>query len=583
MESPSKRLKMSPPDLDAQQDFVSFGDDEGALGYAENDSHDQYTPFRSPKEPRTDAVQRRNGYDPRKDPRNAKDKPKCKHILPGHEPWILVRTKFRRRFVHNTQTRESFWRIPKGVMPGVIEFERWEKDQKEKAENVKWAEQQLQEMRDKSKAEKVNEKADEEGRSRRRRSESLQREDEEAFMAELAAQAQRDEEQDAKEAVKATQQIQPIPGADLESDSEYEVVEVTDSEGEGEDEEKDEETSERPAEQGQEQPPDEAQQEDEGPVEFGEDDIAWQLAAMGEEYGLDPEEYGDGYDEQWEEGAEGLPLSEEDASNLFRDLLDDYGISPFTPWDNIISDESEASILNDQRYTILPNMRARKDVFDSWAKDKAARLKEERATMAKRDPKIPYLALLQEKATPKLYWPEFKRKFKKEPELNDRKLSDKDREKLYRDHISRLKLPESTRKADLQALLKSVPLKSLNRETELDALPQQLLSHLHFISLPPNVREPIIKSHTRQLASAPEDGDMTDEQRAEEDKKREERRRREKAMAERERQVEEERRRADKDEARARRSLHEEERELQRAMAVSNRGLSSHIRDDPGK
>ncbi|CAK4031248.1 related to FF domain [Lecanosticta acicola] len=580
MESPAKKLKMSSPALGTQQDFVSFGDEEGTFGSTEKDSTDQYTPFRAPKEPRLDRAHGRNGYDPRRDPRNARDKPKSRHILPGYEPWVLVRTKFRRRFVHNTQTKESFWRIPKDVMPGVIEFERWEKDGQEKAENAKWAEQQLQEMRDKSKAEEVNRDADEEGRSRRRRSESLQRDDEEALMAELAAQAEHAEEQDAKKAFTATQPLQSqIPETGLDSDSEYEVVEVTDSEGEGEGEEE-EETGEAPGEPAAGQPPEDGQPEEDGPVEFGEDDIAWQLAAMGEDYGLDPGEYGDAYEKEWEEGAEGLPLSREDATHLFRDLLEDHGISPFTPWDKVIEDESETSILNDQRYTVLPNMRARKEAFDSWAKDKATRLKEERAATAKRDPKIPYLALLQDKATPKLYWPEFKRKYKKEPELNDRKLSDKDREKLYRDHIGRLKLPESTRKADLQILLKGVPLKSLNRDTQLDSLPQQLLSHLHFVSLSPNARDPIIKAHIQKLPPAPDDDDLTDEQRAEEDKKREERRRREQAMAERVRKVEEERRRADKDEDRARRDLREEERELQRAMAVSSRGLSSHFRED---
>jgi len=41
-------------------------------------------------------------------------------------------------------------------------------------------------------------------------------------------------------------------------------------------------------------------------------------------------------------------------------------------------------------------------------------------------------------ATPKLYWPEFKRKFKKEPEMKDPKVVDRDREKYYRDYISRM-------------------------------------------------------------------------------------------------------------------------------------------------
>ena len=46
------------------------------------------------------------------------------------------------------------------------------------------------------------------------------------------------------------------------------------------------------------------------PVEFDEDDIAYQLAAMGEDYGLDPGEYDDGGNGDLEEGAEGLPLTD---------------------------------------------------------------------------------------------------------------------------------------------------------------------------------------------------------------------------------------------------------------------------------
>lgn len=560
---------MTSPALDAQTDFVPLKDENQEAAYGYGEASIQH--FQALREPR--GFHHGHGRGGGGRPRHVDDRPKSKHVLPGYEPWILVKTKLRRRFVHNTETKESFWFIPKDVMPGVIDFDRWEVEQKEKAANAKWAEEQLKEMRQQSKAGEVNQAADAEGRSRRRRSESLQREDEAAMMAELAAQAEHDEEEDVKQVVQAVEHTE----AGYNSDSSYEEVEVTDSEGEEHD------PAQPSGSGGQGQEDGEAGQQElqdggeEGPVEFGEDDIAWQLQAMGEDYNLDPGEYGEGAEGEWDEGAEGLPFTEEDAANLFRDLLDDYRITPFTPWDKVIADESETSILNDDRYTVLPNMRARKEVFDAWAKDKAAQLKQERAAMEKQDPKIPYLAFLHEKATPKLYWPEFKRKFKREAEMNDRKLSDKDREKLYRDHINRLKLPESTRKADLLNLLKGVPLKYLNRDTRLESLPQQLLSHLHYISLPGSARDMIIESHMKNLQPASEDGDRTDEQRIEDEKRREERRRREKAMAERERQVDEARRRAEKDEARAKRDLQGEERELQRAMDVSNRGLKAQL------
>ena len=186
--------------------------------------------------------------------------------------------------------------------------------------------------------------------------------------------------------------------------------------------------------------------------------------------------------------------------------------------------------------------------------------------MEKLDPKIPYLAFLADNATPKLYWPEFKRKFKKNVEMNDRKLVDKDREKLYRDHINRLKLPESTRKADLITLLKAQPPSALNKLTTLGTLPQKVLGHLHLISLPATVRGPLIEKHIASLPPPPDadESQWSEEQRAAEEKKRAERRKREAAMAERERQVKEERHRIEREEAQARRVLREEQAELAR-------------------
>ncbi|TKA77901.1 hypothetical protein B0A55_03345 [Friedmanniomyces simplex] len=482
MDPPDKRPRPSPA---ANEDFVPLGGEEEEVnerfGYGNEDSIPPNVP-NGPRIHRDRQAHIDRHHDTRFNRRNAQDCPKSKHVLPGHEPWVLVKTKLGRRFVHNVETKQSLWHVPEDIWPAVKEFEAWETQQKEKEANARWAEEELKKMRESSKAEGVNTKADTgEGRSRRRRSESLQREDEEAMMAELAAEA---EGQDVKSFVKT---LEPVAGeVGYDSDGSYEYVEVTDDEGA--------EPGDATAEAGGEADQDDTMQ-DAGPVEFGEDDIAYQLAAMGEEYGLDPEDYGgdaptnqDGEDadEDWpdEDGAQGLPISAEEAAALFRDLLEDHHISPFTPWETLISSDSPSSILYDDRYTVLPTTRARKEVWEVWVRDKAAQLKEERAKMEKQDPRIPYLAFLQEKATPKLYWPEFKRKFKKDAVMGDRKLGDKERERLYRELVNRLKLPESARKGDLMSLLKSMPAKDLNRGTSLDTLPQQVLSHLHFIGYP---------------------------------------------------------------------------------------------------
>ncbi|KAI5370634.1 putative FF domain, pre-mRNA-processing factor Prp40 [Septoria linicola] len=548
---PTKRQKT----FATQDDYVSL----------DHDSHHQSASISTPHAPRRPPP---HAFRPQQ------DRPKSKHVLPGCEPWLLVKTKLRRRFVHNPDTKQSLWRIPAHVLPAVLAWEQSERDEKEKADNAAWAEQQLQQMRP-SQAQPspiiggTTEASTSSGR--RRRSVSLQREDEAALMAELAAQT---DHNSAPLPAQSDPHSAPAATYGYDSDGSYEEVEVTDDEDEQDkSEERPQEAarvdSEANGEHQQHSGPEPA--EPDAPVEFGEDDIAWQLAAMGEDYGLDEGEYGDEPDEGWEEGAEGLGLTAEDAQNLFRDLLDDYRVSPFTPWDKIISDETENSILNDDRYTVLSTMKARREAYDAWARDRAAQIQAERAATQKSNPKIPYLAFLQEKASPKLYWPEFKRKYKREAEMNDRKLSDKDREKLYRDHIARLKMSESARQSDLQSLLKSVPLTSLNAASTVDNLPEQVLSHLHYIGLPVTLRDTIVAAHLQSLPAVTDEGSTAGEGNRMTDRKDHERRRREQALAAREAHVRNERRAQEKLEERARRDLREGERELERAMAYERR------------
>lgn len=427
-----------------------------------------------------------------------------------------MKTKLGRRFVHNKDTNESFWKFPGDVMKGVVEFDRVEREKRE----------------------------------RRERGEPSEDEDEK--MAEV------DEFALAATAICAPEK--QLRDEMAEDSSEYEEVEVTDDEDENEANPSKRQRTEEPAE-GQ-------------PIDFTEDDIAYQLAAMGEEYGLDPGEYGNGPEEEWEEGAEGLPLTEEDSKALFRDLLDDYHISPFSTWEKIIE---EGHIIEDGRYTVLSSMKLRKECWDEWARDKIQSLKEQREKQEKKDPRIPYMAFLQKHATPKLFWPEFRRKYKKEPEMKDMKLSDKDREKLYREHINRLKLPQATLKSDLTALLKSQPLSVLNRSTSLVALPPALLTDLRFISLQPSTRNPLIETYISTLPPAPDDAAVSAEDDVEMAKKRAERERREKALARREKRVQEEKRRQKRDLEVGKGRLREEEMELQQAMRVGKDGLKSQL------
>lgn len=349
------------------------------------------------------------------------DRPKSKTAIPDCAGWLLVKTKYGRRFVHDTDTKESFWKFPSHVMMAVIEMDRLEWEKKREAEDKK------QEQR------------------------------EQAFT---------------REAEQATVEAQP-PLEDFDSD-EYEEVEVTDDE---EEDQPQDHVAKRPRIDEQNDQPDPSQPPP-GPQEFNEDDIAWQLAQMEaneEDPGYDYE-YDDQDLEDDEEG--GMQLTKEDRDALFRTLLDQFQISPFSTFDALIETNTSTAlaVISDDRWTALPNMSSRRTAFDSWSRDRVAErnapsqpsiLTNDNGTdgatfsittkSKKTDPRISYLRFLAKEATPKLYWPEFKRKFRKAPEMTDRYFPDKDREKLYREYATKLKLSDADRKKELTALLKSVP------------------------------------------------------------------------------------------------------------------------------
>lgn len=351
-------------------------------------------------------------------------------------------------------------------------------------------------------------------------------------------------------------EIVEVDGDDgMDEEEEYEEVEVTDDEGEeGSHPQKRQRTEEPTAEQ---------------PAD--DDDLAWQLAQMEEMEGMEGME-GDYAEEEYFD--EEPPLSEEDCKALFKELLDDTHTSPYTPWDKVLE---AGALYDDDRYKALPNMKARKECFDEWSRDKMVYLKEQKAKQQKLDPRIPYLALLDRYATPKLYWEEFRRKYKKEPGLKDGKLPDKEKEKLYREHIKRIGMRSSELKADLTALLKAQPLAALNRSTTLDTLPASILTDLRYISLSSSTREPLVGTYISTLPPAPEGAAASAEEEAEAAKKREERSRREKALADRERRVQEEKRKQERDLAYGKGRLREEEMEIERAMKVGKGGLKAHL------
>jgi hypothetical protein len=255
--------------------------------------------------------------------RHPRDRPKSKHVLPDCEPWLLIKTKLERRFVYHPERGESFWKIPQDIQKSLDEFDRREREGISNEASVNALE--VPEALSGGPSTTDNKRAEETATGPR---EGL---------------------------------------ADEGESDEYEEVEVTDDE-----EEEHPSKRQRTGAAGKDQP-----------LEFNEDDIAYQLAAMGHEYGLDPGEYGDGEGEgEWEEGAQGLELTKEDAANLFKDLLNDMEVNPFKPWDQVIE---EGLIIDDDRYTVLPNMKSRKKVWTDWSGEKVELLREKRKNEVQED------------------------------------------------------------------------------------------------------------------------------------------------------------------------------------------------------
>ncbi|KAG6021408.1 hypothetical protein E4U40_005337 [Claviceps sp. LM458 group G5] len=485
------------------------------------------------------------------------DKPRRVEKIPNCEPWMLVYTKYSRRFAYNPVKKASYWRIPEKLTQGILELDK---------------------ARIRAKASGDADGANKEGPGKE-------------GQGQLLGPCERDASTDAQ-----AQQD------DYDSD-EYEEVEVEVDENGVEIEpnpdnqhaSKRRRTGDGPESSHQEANPDGAEQQpeteyhqyesqddnpDPEPLEFTEADIAAQLQAMGDDYGLEPGDYDDGHMDEWPEGAEGLSFSHEDAQHIFRDLLNDLHINPYSPWEKLLED---GNIINDPRYTALSTTRARKQCWDDWTRDKIAHLRSLRAQQTLQDPRIAYLALLQEKATPKLYWPEFKRKYKKEDPMRDVKLSDKDREKAYREHVARLKLPTAQLKADLMALLKEQSGRDLHKLSCVESLPTRVLTDIRYVSLDAKTRDALVEAYIQSLPGPPPPpqeeggGGGAVEDDAETKKEVEARQKRERALEARNRAVEEERRRRERDVAASKARLRDEERELEVAMRVGKRGLQSQL------
>ncbi|SPQ99579.1 unnamed protein product (mitochondrion) [Plasmodiophora brassicae] len=134
----------------------------------------------------------------------------------------------------------------------------------------------------------------------------------------------------------------------------------------------------------------------------------------------------------------------EEAEAAFREMLTSSGVPSTATWEQALP-----KIVNDKRYTALPKLADRKEVFKSWCVEHAEREKENalRAEQQKRDD---FLALLAEHSNiirSRMRFVELEPKIRLDPRYTA--CDTRTREDLFYDHID--KLADAERKAKIEA------------------------------------------------------------------------------------------------------------------------------------
>ena len=274
---------------------------------------------------------------------------------------------------------------------------------------------------------------------------------------------------------------------------------------------------------------------------------------------------------------------------------------------------------------LLPTSRARRDAHASWSR---ARIAAQRAATSnpssnnpdnhdpnpvaevKPDPRLSYISFLATHlpppTIPKLYWPEFKRLHKRAPEMRSMRPPDREKEKMFREHVARLKTGMEARVGELEGLLRGLSKEVMGRvrdgmdvgdgthETDGTGgkeveVPVEVRGDLRWIALEENVREMVVQKWISGLrpasASGPTSGGRDQDHRTQargiDNEDEHENNKVQAAIRERERKVEADRRREEREIRIGKGRLREGEREVAEAMMVGS-GTSRRTGMDGG-
>ncbi|KAL2316367.1 Pre-mRNA-splicing factor dre4 [Schizosaccharomyces pombe] len=168
-------------------------------------------------------------------------------------------------------------------------------------------------------------------------------------------------------------------------------------------------------------------------LEFGEEDIMYQLQQLDDETVS--------YDIQ----EQATNLSTDDARRVFTELLKDKNIGAYQPWELVYP-----KLLDDDRFYVLDSGERRKEVFEEYCKSVASTKKITRRKNTLSD----FWALLHSLPST-LLWPQFKRKYRKSSTLQIPGYSERDFEKLFREFQILRKQPMQDKLLNFKKLCKS--------------------------------------------------------------------------------------------------------------------------------
>ncbi|KAI8076516.1 uncharacterized protein B0P05DRAFT_546184 [Gilbertella persicaria] len=150
------------------------------------------------------------------------------------------------------------------------------------------------------------------------------------------------------------------------------------------------------------------EQEQEQSEEMTEEDVMWQLQEMAEA--------------EVQKDA----LTEEEYTAQFYDLLQERNISPFA-----VYSAEYPKLMTDPRFSVVPQNK-HKVLFDKYCHALGEKLKDVNKT--KKKPEDQFKELLESKVTEKMYWDDFRRKYKDDPRFKAMTVT-REKEALFKDHV----------------------------------------------------------------------------------------------------------------------------------------------------